>query len=104
MHPDPASGASASARCDRAVLYYVLNAWAVVDPPTDKTDGGAFLYLFSRFRFVVGLLLLGCVAVVAGDIVLEVVSLPPSASLPSELDDVLAPINSRDNVMSYWIL
>lgn len=62
-----------------------------LDPPTDKTDGGAFLYLFSRFRFVVGLA--GLVAVVVDDAV-SGVSLPHSASLLSGLGNGLAPVKS----------
>lgn len=70
-----------------------------VDLPTDRTDGGAFLYLFSRFLFVV---VLGCVVVIAGGVVAGV-SLPPSASLPSGLGRVRGPVKSRENVMSYYI-
>lgn len=72
----------------------------VVDSRTDRTDGGAFLYLFSRFRFAV--ILVGCVVVIAGDVV-SGVSLPHSASLLSGLGTVLAPVKSREKGMSYYI-
>lgn len=66
---------------------------------TDNTDGGAFLYLFSRFLFAAGF---GCVsvAVVLAD-VSSGDSLPSSASLLSGLEKAVAPLKSPEKVMSY---
>lgn len=63
---------------------------------TDKTDGGAFLYLFSRFRFPAGL---DCAPVSAG--ISRGDSLPSSASLLSGLGKALMPVKSPEKFMSY---
>lgn len=60
---------------------------------TDRTEGGAFLYLFSRFLFAAGL---SCVADVwsCGDRL-------PSSPSTSGLGIVSEPVKSREKVMSY---
>lgn len=68
-----------------------------VDPPTDRTEGGAFLYLFSRFLFVGDL---GSIAAITGGVA-SGVSLLPSVPLLSGLGKVLGSIKSRENFMSY---
>lgn len=72
------------------MIVELLSGWL---EHTDRTEGGAFLYLFSRFLFAAGLI---CAADVwsCGDM------LPSSPSI-SGLGILSEPVKSLEKVMSY---
>lgn len=79
------------------MIVRVVLSGCLVCSRTDRTDGGAFLYLFSRFLFPAAL---DCASVSAGISLGD--SLPPSVSLLSGLGKALMSVKSPEKFMSYW--
>lgn len=93
-----AAGASTRLVGKGVTVCHVVNGCTKKETLTERTEGGAFLYLFSRFLLAAAL---GSPSASPAATISRGESQPSSASLLSGLGKAFVSVNSLENVMSY---